>query len=260
MALADRPDGTLPFSPLQALSEDGGFKDLIVSRRGDLYVVTNTPQPFDHKGHVVWHDNCQSITPWYEAAHLGDVSAVAIADYRSYNSAVSIQMQAGTDQDDYVQIVRGLPGLVAGRIGVELRVAFPPHTVEGMACGLKLEYYTGAMKYTFGWRYQDITPYGSDIWTAGAWTANQTDRTRCGMSTFNVLKLVINLTSLAYVRALLDGWSYDISGIAVSSAANTDPKGLDLTLETVKMAGGGTEAEVFETLIGQVLVTDQEPA
>lgn len=254
MARVDRPDGTGPITPVKVDIGGGLDLKLMVDGSGRLYVISRDVEPVDHRGHMVWVDRCQYGQTRYASVLVGVDSAVDSDNNYAYEDGACLSLAAGPLEGDYAALRRGLPELAACTLGLEIRSMYNGWPGGSPAIELRIEYYTGALKYTFGWRYRIHAPLGVDVYYEADWHAVKAVTAMTGTAIWNALKLAVNLDSPAYLRGIMDAQEYDLGDYSVDSEADTTGKGVIVEVRNTALSAAD---DMF--YMGRLLVTDYEP-
>jgi hypothetical protein len=254
MALQDRPDGTMPIAPVTVSVEGLLVASLMADLSGRLYTIPQLVEPVDHRGRVVWYDRFQYDQVRYVMTSGGVSSAASRSSVQAYDGEYSLEVISGPNEGNYTAISRGLPELAACTLGLEIRSMYIAPVPGSPARELFLYHYTGALRYTFGWRYRDEDPPGVDVYTGGAWEEVAADLAMTGEAVWNAIKLAVNLDDPAYIRGIMDSREYDLSSYSVDSAANATGRGVMIEVRNTLLSAG--TKTIF---LGRLVVTDREP-
>jgi hypothetical protein len=241
----------MPPVPIVAENEDGGWKNLQASRRGDLYVIENTPQTVDHKGHVIWADDFEDTLNHWEVTLVTEGSTAALSSDSAHRGAKALKVVSAATIGAGAKF---FPEIQSGKVGVELRFALPE---GGLAAKIAMQLKDGSNVYTWGFGYHagttpELQAYGGSV---GDWFEGVVKTLSHNGVAYHVLKLVVDLTAHTYIRARCDAVEYDMAAWATLSAANTDPAGLTVEVD-LEATGNAAQTGYVDDLI----VTGQEPA
>jgi hypothetical protein len=254
MGLTDRPDGTMPVSPVTVSVEGSLIASLMADLGGRLYTIPQLVEPVDHRGRVVWYDRLGYDPVRYAQVSSGVSAAVARDNAYAYEGEYCLAITAGPAAGNYTAITRGLPELAACTLGLEIRSMYLPPVPGSPARELFIYHYTGAVKYTFGWRYRDEDPPGVDVYTSGGWEEVAAVLAMTGEAVWNAIKMAVNLDDPAYLRGILDSREYDLSSYPVDSAADATGRGIMIEVRNTLLDAG--DEIVY---LGRLVVTDREP-
>lgn len=253
MALADRPDGTMPPTPMQVVTEDGTMVYPLADRFQRINVMPQSPETVDHQGHVVWSDDFEDNVNHWEQAVEGEATTVALSTDSAHRGAKALKVVTDAAAEDGASLTKYFPEVAQGLVGLELRFALPE---GGLNAGVFVELRDGSKVYTFGFRYYEHDLYELEGWDGltDTWKPGVATVLRSAPSAYNVLKLVLDLTNHTYLRAICNGVSYDLSQWTCSQSVDTDPEGLMVTLG-MYATGDAAQTGYFDDFI----LTDGEP-
>ena len=253
--MGDRPDGTGPDINIHLTDEYGLLKFLLVDMYGRLYTMPSGPLTLDRCGRVVWYDDMESninhysvsLSPWGGLAEISPAS--------SHNGFSCLRLYTEGSSGAITQVQKRFPELTKGHIGAEVHLALG---VDMMREGLRLDHYTGYRVRHYGLRFDITGPnflslfgmYGNNDWYDGPDPGLYAD-----LTTYQALKLVIDLDTGYYDRLLINDHQIDLSSYATYAEDSIDPPGVVLTL-FAEHRGDGSGSAYFDELI----MTDQEPA
>ncbi len=206
---------------------------------------------FDRRGEIVFIDDFEDGIKWFEG---GTGATIALSNAYANSKALSIKLltAATTDRTAFIQKI--LPIATEGKYSLEIA------TLIADATNLKdfyieLQYNDGAINYAGRVKYDHVNSILLYFNTGGTWTEFATGIAYTVLlSYFRKVKLVIDLSSKKYVRAIFNGNEYDLSGCYLKSTASITEKYLTATA-LITTATNVALVQYFD----DVLVKSNEP-
>lgn len=185
-----------------------------------------SPVTYNRSGRVVHIDRCINGLVTWEVTEVGTGAAVAVYTDKSYRYASSLRLTAGSDGAASASIAKNIPIWNLSRVGAEITFAL---TGNPGSFQLAIHHFDGTNSYDFsiGLFFDLGSIYYEN--SAGAWVVLTTlvDLT-AKVEYWHTLKLVVDLTTLKYVKVMLDSVEVDMADIAGqtntdSAPAHTEP-------------------------------------
>jgi len=238
---ASKPVGQVPVGPVYTSSDTG-----------ELAVRLGSPVSFDRRGNVIWVDDFEdNINKWWVYGGTGGYS-FAQSNERARSGALSGKLVTGGIDGNWLAVQSGIFYPVLSRVGYEISVLLHDD-VETF-----IHYFWsqgGTHKNWFGLAWEQATRRLSVYDKTLGWTSIDDDiYLWAGGRVFSTLKLVVDLTTLKYVRAIVNREAFDLSAY---TAYQTDLVGAP-SLEIIAWLVGnpGTTPAVY---IDDAIITQNEP-
>jgi hypothetical protein len=219
---------------------------------GELAVRLGSPVAFDRRGDVIWYTDFEHGRRAMGTEVSGTGADVSISAITAFTGAYSVKLTNGSDNSRFASIRKELYPTTVSKVGFEFSWAsvYNDQYVEAW-----VEYLDGATIYRFIIRYDealDVLQYRD---SAGDLQNIATDLKMAVSSTvFHTLKLVIDLDTLEYVRVLVDGTTYLLTGYKGTQAAwITDP------MIKCCVYNNGEAGENHYIWVDNVIITQNEP-
>ena len=236
------PKGQAPVGPIYTLTDLGE----LAARQGSI--VT-----FDRRGYVVWLDDFEdNINKWFQEV-VGAGGSIALSTDAARNGANSAKLVTPSATTTYAAISRAMGLRQPSREGFEISFA---DLEDDTYFQIGIVYYDGTNSYAGYIRYDpdDDTLQVYDA-TAGWVTIGSSINIYTDVSAWQTMKLVANLSTQAYVRAILNDTEYDLSSYSMFSATTSVAPRIAV--------GAWIYREVASNLhvyVDDAIVTQQEPA
>ena len=219
---------------------------------GELAVRLKSPVSYDRRGNVVWMDDFEdNINKWTQT-HVGAGGSIELSTEAARNGASSCKLITPSDTTLFASIQHGCGMLGLSNYGVELNYA---HQVTGSRLILTMGRYDGAINH---YGVIDITQATGvlriyDQITA-AYVTLDTLSVLSEPEVWHTLKLVIDMRTNMYVRAMFNETTYDLSdyGLLAQVIATSPHIAWNIKLSTLD---AGNE----HVYIDDVIVTQNEP-
>lgn len=218
----------------------------------ELAARLHSPITFDRRGDVISMDTFRNGRRPWQASALGTGAKTVLSPDHFLTDGYSLAITCPSDHAFDIYVYRYTPFVPHGAIGVEIAFTFDTYTKN-----IKLELDTNDgttrvfthLLYTYSaQRLAYLPAVGSDVFLSPT-----VDIAR-DAHIFNHLKLVIDPTVPAYVRAILNHQAFDLTGIP---ARVTSATGTPYLLISVKFIG--TEGQTPTVYLDNVIVTQDEP-
>lgn len=204
---------------------------------------------FDRRGDIVWQDDFESGLNKWEKIHDGKDAASCPNMEQAKSGGISAQLIAGSDGAHRVEYFRNLPYPAISPLGFE--VSFKPQDdYEEFRIWINL--YTGGLFYrsaishhqsSLEYRIRKSDGKWGAICTAPSW--------QMLYAPFHTLKLVIDPESPAYVRAIFDHQTLDISGYGPHIVEDFTPARININFTFIGREGYNDWCYVDDAIITQ---------
>jgi hypothetical protein len=219
---------------------------------GELAVRMGSPIRFDRRGDVMWWDDFECVTNRYDNTLEGTGAAAARSTVRAHSGENSWLLTGGSDGLRLASLTASEPPIVRAAVGLEIAFNLPG-VVD--AVQLRITEFDGAAFYTARLIWSDVTNellyYNA---AAGETVIASGIDLPVNLPTWCIVKLVVDLQTRTYVRALLNHQAFDLSGIAMNTGADARAPRVDFIPLVVSRAGNNDQA-YFDDLV----VTQNEP-
>lgn len=224
----------------------------MVEDLGEAVVRLGSPVSFDRRGDVVWWDDFEWGLEKWSAEAVGTGGSVGISTERARNGRCSAHLVAGSDNTHLAGIHHDEPYPSSSAFGFESSICFPAD-VESIEWSMVLFAPTGILSTRLYYhiptqqlRYEDsaaaLAVLASGVDLQGA------DRT------FHTVKLVVDLRTNEYVRAIVNETTYAMAGIPCSVV------GVSLVGRLhVGVTFTGTAGQNDECWVDDAIITQNEP-
>jgi hypothetical protein len=219
---------------------------------GELAARLGSPVTFDRRGDVVWWDDFECGLAQIVGSGSGTGNAHALYTTEVRSGAQAVLLTAGSTDDHLFNLRKHLPPQVESAFGGEFSWR-PLSVIESMAA--RLDFWIPPNEYRAELRWTDATQLLEYADSAGAYQtfAAGVDFAQDN-SMFHTFKIVADMATRRYVRAIADDREYDLSGIDmhVFGAAST-------TLVRLNARLVGRAANNDTVAIDDMIVTQNEP-
>lgn len=189
-----------------------------ISDLGELAARLGSPSTFTRTGNIIYQTEFDEGDVDWTLAPVGTGSSAASIVGGAYRSGVRVRLVSGSTIGNATSMSKVFIPPFLTNAGAEVGMAF------GSATGL---YYieligtTGATGVQAGVRY-DLTARELQYHNAAnGWTTFATNvRLFQNAAAYHVFKLTLNLSTLEYVRVVVDNTVYDLDGIAAYTPAS----------------------------------------
>ena len=189
-----------------------------ISDLGELAARLGSPSTFSRTGNILYQTEFNEGAVDWTLSPVGTGSSAASVVGGAYRDGVRVGLVSGSRIGDITSMSKVFIPPFLTNAGAEAGLAF------GSATGL---YYleligtTGASGVQAGIRYDLTNRVLQYHDAANGWTTFAADvRLFQNAAAYHVFKLTLNLSTLEYVRALVDNTVYDLSGIAAYTPAS----------------------------------------
>lgn len=219
---------------------------------GELAARLGSIITYDRQGEVVWFDDFSHGISKYTSILSGTGAALSLGVSRTGRSGFNMRQLSGTTGAKSVETYTGITLLELTKIGLEIACYFLvpiSHFILGIYSFDGVSRYEQFIKV-------DVTNKKIYVLDGTNTYIEVSDILRVDDpdGTIHHFKLVIDTSSIAYVKFLLDSSKYDLSAYSVYSAANTTAPGIMVYFATFG-TGGASQA----TFINHVILTSNEP-
>lgn len=225
-----------------------------VTDLGELAGRLGSIVTYDRRGDVVVVDDFSAgLASWTRLQPNGD-EVVDLTTQRVLTGRFAVRLVNSASSAFNAGIRRNVPGAVKSRIGLEF--AFGLVTTDSRV-EAELRYFDGVDEWLWSVRWNDTGDLVEVLQAGGTYATLASDVILdVGSGTFHFLKLVIDMNTKAYVRALLNRRTFDLSAYSAQDVGSSTSDRLQLTVRAEK-PGGGAQRTVY---VDNVVVTQNEPA
>lgn len=220
-----------------------------VTDLGELAVRLGSIVSFDRRGDVMWLDNFEDgLLRWY-ATTPGDSTAELSTDV-ARSCISSAKLQAATGTASYSQLLAAIPNpLTLERVGFEY--SFSLHGAVGKV-RLAFAVYTGTHIISGAITWDDANERLEYMDSTGAEvTLQDAVKMYAWNILFNSWKLVMDADAFEYVRLLLNGVEYDMSGIAARVTESVLDPHMRVTIQVDGRTAGTSTIYADDSIITQ---------
>jgi len=207
---------------------------------------------YDRVGDVIFWDDFETGFPLWGQTKSGTGAAIALdTDHPAFGTQCVI-LTAGSDDLRLARIKRFLFVPDGPRVGVSYHFAIDDE-IETFA--VIVQWFDGTNRYKASLRVDPDNGKWEILTTGSTWqTIDLPLATGLGTNTYYPIKLVIDISSLTYVRAAMGYDDVDLSDIAVDSTAMSAEPRIIVLFELIGKAG---QNDIL--YIDNVRVTDHNP-
>lgn len=239
---ASKPVGQVPVGPVYTSSDTG-----------ELAVRLGSPVSFDRRGNVIWLDDFENnINKWVQYA-VGTGGSIGLSNGAARNGAMSAKLITPSDALLAARLYRDFLYPEVGKIGGEISFTIN-NNLDFFQLGLQFwtetKYTHSLLRYLPSEKalyYVDSTSVLKVILS----NANLFATTPL----FHTLKLVVDIKTDKYVRALLDSYYVDMSEIACPTSTGVYTK--DFNCQITAMGKAGLNVTIY---VDDFILTQNEPA
>lgn len=187
---------------------------------GELAARLGSIATFDRRGDIVWFDDFEGdVDKWYQDLE-GTDAAIVVSPDAARNGSFSAKLTTGDEIDDFAMVLHYLPYPVTSRVGFEISFTTEDNLSELI---FSQRLYDGDYEHYARLRYlpaTDVLQYldSGAVWRDLATSLDLYDATYI----FHTIKLVIDLDTHKYIRAILDDVEYDMSALNYRHTADPD--------------------------------------
>lgn len=224
----------------------------MVQDAGELAARLGSPVTYDRRGNVIWIDSFEGGLGGWIPAFSGTGGDVVISSTAQRTGSYSAKFITGKAVGGNASLSKYHPRPKLCSVGLE--VAFAP-TSDQVTVRLQLYHYDGANYHLFSIRYDypnqrlqylDNTATWQTMATGVAFYPNYTS--------WNVLKLVVDVEDNKYYRVLLNDTGYSLAGVDALTVASVTAPYLGMVI-----FADGNSATNYVVYIDDVILTQNEP-
>lgn len=179
---------------------------------GELAARLGSIVTFDRRGDVVWYDDFEGHISKWKSNVSGTDAAATISAEAARNGDFSAKLTTGDVIDKYAEIWHFLPYPIVSKVGFEFSFTLNDNLSELQALQ---NLYDGSHHHKAGLRYLPATNKLQYFSKTEGWQDLATDLDLYSASyIFHTSKLVIDLSTRKYVRAIFDNVEYDLSTLS----------------------------------------------
>ncbi len=195
---------------------------------GEHAVRLGSPHSFDRRGDVIAADTFDQGMGEWSSNWNGTLAAVSLWMGENRQGPFCVALTAGSSANGWAGIGRSVPYTVRSRVGLEASIGLDPNTFYwewALTWRDDVRLWDARMRYDF--QNQNL-----DYWdNAGRWQPFATGvRVGSWSGVWHTGKLVIDLTTSMYVRALFAENEYDLSMHAIQRGLPTNRVELQASL------------------------------
>jgi len=243
-----RPDYSAP-APIGQIPKPTTYT---LSDMAELAARLGSINTFDRRGDVIWLDDFEdNINKWWVYGGTAGYS-FAQSNERARSGALSGKLVTGGIGENWLAVQSGIFYPVLSRVGYEISV----HLHDDVETFIHYFWsQDGTHKNWFGLSWEQATRKLSVYDKTLGWTSVDNDiYLWAGGRVFSTLKLVVDLTTLKYVRAIINREAFDLSAYTVPQTALVGPPSLQIVAWIV--GNPGTTPSVY---IDDAIITQNEP-
>ena len=242
-------DGRLQIVPYDP---DDIWGNAIALGNAELAAVISPAHRYDRRGNLVLLDDFSGGLQGWIAAYTGTGGAAVVSTVAARSAPYSIKLTTGQNAAGNANISKYWPKPSTGRLGLEVSFAAVSTDPE---VRLRFYHYDGANYHLFSIKYDFTDQDLQYLDNAAAWhTVASSLAFYPNYTSFNTMKLVVNLANNTYERAMMNSGEYDLAGIdALTVVSATAPY-----LAFVVFADGDNSAN-YTVYIDDVILTQNEP-
>jgi len=219
---------------------------------GEVAARLGSPVTIDRRGNLIWFDDFEAANAvkWKTLLSTGSTAELNTA-YAWMNNA-SMKLTTHTDSGDFAAIVKYLPIPIDNSVGIEFRYRLgdgKPITQINLTGYTGSYYFSGAVRYNFNTSklyYLNSLGVYSEI--------TNTDYNGNDGEYWHYLKLALNWSTKKYIRLMYNNTTYDLSDIALYTAASATKNMLAIALTCI--ADTDAAASIY---VDNVILTQNEP-
>ena len=220
---------------------------------GELAARLGSIVTFDRRGDIVWLDDFEGdVDKWLQLPY-GDNSEIVLSPDAARNGSFSAKLTTGDETNDYCRMRHYSLYPVSSRIGFEI----------SFTCNDDLSYlyvsqrlYDGSYEHYARLLYLPPTDVLQYLDENEKWQDLVTDLDLSPFNyVFHTVKLVIDLESHKYVRAILNDVEYDMSALSYYRTEDTTTRP-DWEQEILTITGADSNESIH---VDDAIVTQNEP-
>lgn len=219
----------------------------------ELSAILTPCHRFDRRGSVFFWDTFDDGMGAWGTNLYGAGAAAELSTATSLHGPLSVELIGGSDGERLAKLNHGGLYPVEGKVGAEFSFSFDTDidNIEFILRFLDGAYYIrGSVRYNHAeakLQYNDSADAWQDIATSLTLVAVTTD--------FHTVKLVVDMVTRKYVRAMLDNTEYPLTDIALYTEISTDTPAMTTEVRLYSRAGYNDVA-----YIDSCVLTQNEPA
>ncbi len=219
---------------------------------GELAVRLGSIVTHDRRGNVIWLDDFENdISKWWVLVGDAGYTFTWTAE-RSRSKGFSAKLTPDTDDDDSLTIATGIFFPATSRVGLELSLLLHDNIKEVVVYFMP---YDGTNRRFFALHWVAATRVLSINTSGAVWTPIDTNfYLWAGGRVFSTLKLVIDLTTMYYVRAIANRIPFDLSAFTCDALGFPGGQALEVRVQVIADGVGNPAA-----YLDNVIITQNEP-
>lgn len=219
---------------------------------GELAARLGSPDTYDRRGNVMVLESFEDgLSKWYSSL-AGTGAAVVLSSTRSRTGAYSTKLVGGSDGPMLAGLLRTVIYPAPSQVGLEFSFE-----LSGLAdiVEMDLTHLDGTHGYRPFVRWVRSTSDFEYMDAAGVWQDIDASKPlNVGTGLFHTMKMVYDVNSGEYVRALLDEEEYNLEGIGAQSFVSAASPSILIALYVTSSAGLNHSA-----YLDDVILTQNEP-
>jgi hypothetical protein len=227
----------------------GGATVYQLTDMAELAVRLGSIVTFDRRGDVVFLDSFEDGFAHWLTDKAGAGSLVALSRATARHNGLSARLVGGTGAAAWAQIIFQGPRPVLAGLGVEY--SFNPISTIGILT-LLLYLYDGTNRTLYEVHWDDATNslrYRDANWVLQTFATNVD--LLADVALFHTWKLVVNAEDQEYARLILNGSTYDLSGIPARVTADSRFPSLSAVVTVNGRAGGTSTVYIDDVILTQ---------
>lgn len=223
-----------------------------VADLGELAARIGSADRHDRRGDVIAIDSFEDGAQRYDVQTVGAGARAYLTAKHAHTGAWSLALVSGSTGGAFCALIGSQPPVVRSRIGCEVAMNIPS-TIGQFE--VHIQSYDGANLTDFGllWFYPELQLLYNNPANVPTVFANNIDLPAANPA-WNVIKLVADLMTNRYVRAIVNNVQYDLSAFTPPTFPDNRSARVDLRL--ICGADGAANSTAY---VDDLIVTQNEP-
>lgn len=207
---------------------------------------------FDRRGEAIFMEDFECAGARYSTFVAGTGASAGVITNEARSGQNAMQLICGSDGLAIAAVQKYIGQPKRGYLGIEASIRF----VSGAPIAeVRIEYHDAATVTRFAMTYDISGRVLSYLGSDGLMHIFASNLTLPGIPTlFHTFKLVGDVVSGKYVRAIVNGIAYDLSAFAANVAAG--PAGNYALVQVSSLSPGGSNETIY---VDDIIVTQNEP-